>query len=207
VVNNINAPTYKIVKKLNILKLLTTEKSIHHTELGNLRKGHHNTQNKRTTQNDHIRHKRPICQYSNRRDFFLSSTTTVLVGDLNSKHTAWNCSSVDSNGKKLLSYCIKNNLAIHYRDQPTHYPHNSAPSVLDIAITKLCSVSKPNAPHYYPPITTPLSSNYTYTLKTCCMWTCTYKRVSCTCRCVWKCTCRCVCTGVFLFSFSLSDMC
>jgi hypothetical protein len=95
---------------------------------------------------------------------FLSSTTTELVGDLNSKHTAWNCSSVHSNGKKLLNYYIKNNLSIHYPDQPTHYPHNSIPSVLDIAITKLCSVSKPTAPHYYPPITTPLSLNYTYTM-------------------------------------------
>jgi exonuclease III len=79
-------------------------------------------------------------------DKISSSTHTVLVRDLNSKHTAWNCSSVDSNGKKLLNYCIKNNLSIHYPDQPTHYPHNSAPSVLDIAITKLCSVSKPTAP-------------------------------------------------------------
>jgi len=95
---------------------------------------------------------------------FLLSTTTELVGDLNSKHTAWNCSSVDSNGKKLLNYYIKNNLPIHYPDQPTHYPHNSIPSVLDIAITKLFSVSKPTAPHYYPPITTPLSLNYTHTM-------------------------------------------
>jgi hypothetical protein len=76
---------------------------------------------------------------------FSAFTSVVLVGDLNSKHYAWNCSSVESNGKTLLTYCIDNNLSIHYPEQPTHFPHNSTPSVLDIALTKLCSVSKPLA--------------------------------------------------------------
>ena len=49
------------------------------------------------------------------------------------------------NGKTLLTYCIGNNLSIHYPDQPTHFPYNSTPSVLDIALTKHCSVSKPLA--------------------------------------------------------------
>jgi hypothetical protein len=76
---------------------------------------------------------------------FSTSTTVVLVGDLNSKHVAWNSSSVDPTGKTLLAYCIDNNLSIHYPNQPTHFPYNSTPSVLDIALTKLCSVSKPLA--------------------------------------------------------------
>jgi hypothetical protein len=76
---------------------------------------------------------------------FSAFTHVVLAGDLNSKHVAWNCSSVDSNGKTLLTYCIDNNLSIHYPDRPTHFPHNSVPSVLDIALTKRCSVSKPVA--------------------------------------------------------------
>ena len=76
---------------------------------------------------------------------FSAFTAVVLVGDLNSKHVAWNCSSIDSIGKALLTYCTDNKLSIHYPDQPTHFPHNSTPSVLDIALTKLCSVSKPLA--------------------------------------------------------------
>jgi hypothetical protein len=76
---------------------------------------------------------------------FSTFTSVVLVGDLNSKHVAWNCSSADPNGETLLAYCIDNNLSIHYPDQPTHFPYNSTPSVLDIAITKLYAVSKPLA--------------------------------------------------------------
>ena len=76
---------------------------------------------------------------------FSAFTSVVLVGDLNSKHVAWNCSSIDTNGKPLLTYCIDNNLPIYYADRPTHFPHNSTPSVLEIALTKRCSVSKPVA--------------------------------------------------------------
>jgi hypothetical protein len=76
---------------------------------------------------------------------FSAFTSVVLAGDLNSKHVAWNCSSVDSNGKTLLTYCIDNNLSIHYPDRPPHFPHNSAPSVLDIALAKRSSVPKPLA--------------------------------------------------------------
>jgi len=76
---------------------------------------------------------------------FSAFTSVVVVGDLNSKHVAWNGPSVDSNGKTLLTYCTDKNLSIHYPNQPTHFPHNSPPSVLDIAITKHCSVSKPLA--------------------------------------------------------------
>ena len=76
---------------------------------------------------------------------FSAFSSVVLVRDLNSKHVASKCSSIDPNGKTLLIYCIDNNLAIHYPDQPTHFPHNSTPSVPDIALTKRCSVSKPLA--------------------------------------------------------------
>jgi hypothetical protein len=38
---------------------------------------------------------------------FSAFSSVVLAGDLNSKHVAWNCSSVDSNGKTLLTYCIE----------------------------------------------------------------------------------------------------
>jgi len=76
---------------------------------------------------------------------FSAFTTVVVAGDLNSKHVAWNCSSVDSNGKTLLTYCTDKNLSIHYPNQPMHFPHNTLPSILDIVLTKHCSVSKPMA--------------------------------------------------------------
>jgi hypothetical protein len=46
---------------------------------------------------------------------FSAFTYVVLVRDLNNKHVAWNYSTVDSNGKTLLTYCIDNNLSIPTR--------------------------------------------------------------------------------------------
>lgn len=70
----------------------------------------------------------------------------LLTGDLNSKHPTWHCSSRNSNGTNLLTYCIDNNISIHYPSQPTHFPHTSLPSVLDIILSKNCSLTKPVAP-------------------------------------------------------------
>jgi hypothetical protein len=75
---------------------------------------------------------------------FTQNDSVLLVGDLNSKHVTWNNTSVNRNGGILLSYCI-NNIFINYPDQPTHFPHNSNPSVLDIALSKRCPISKPLA--------------------------------------------------------------
>jgi len=76
---------------------------------------------------------------------FAQNDSVVLVGDLNSKHVTWNNTSVNRKGRTLLSYCINNDISLNYPDQPTHFPHNSNPSVLDIALSKRCPISKPLA--------------------------------------------------------------
>jgi hypothetical protein len=48
----------------------------------------------------------------------------LLVGDLNCKDMAWNCISVDRNGRMLLSYCLSQNIAINYPDHPTYFHSN-----------------------------------------------------------------------------------
>ena len=69
--------------------------------------------------------------------------TVVLAGDLNCKHVSWNNTSVNRNGNTLLSYCLNKSITINYPNQPTHFPHHSSPSVLDIALSQRCSTSKP----------------------------------------------------------------
>jgi len=69
--------------------------------------------------------------------------SVVLVGDLNSKHVSWNNASVNRSGRTLLSYCINKDITLYYPDQPTHFPYISDPSVLDIALSKRCPISKP----------------------------------------------------------------
>ena len=68
--------------------------------------------------------------------------TVVLAGDLNCRNVSWNNASVNKNGNTLLSYCLNNSIAINYPNQPTDFPYNSLPSVLDIALSHRCSTSK-----------------------------------------------------------------
>ena len=76
---------------------------------------------------------------------FSSQCPVVLAGDFNCKHIAWNNVTVNSNGDSLLAYCLNKAISINYPDQPTHYPYNSHPSVLDIALSHHCTTSKPQA--------------------------------------------------------------
>jgi hypothetical protein len=66
-------------------------------------------------------------------------------GDLNCKHVSWNNASVNKNGSTLLSYSLNNAININYPNQPTHFPYNSYPSVLDIALSQRCTTCKPLA--------------------------------------------------------------
>ena len=77
---------------------------------------------------------------------FPSSNAILLTGELNSKHPTWHCPSQNPNGTNLLTYCIDNNISIPYPSQPTHFPHTSSPSVLDIVLSKNRSLTKPVAP-------------------------------------------------------------
>ena len=76
---------------------------------------------------------------------FEQNDSVILVGDVNSKHVSWNNTSVNRNGRTLITYCIDNQVTLSYPDQPTYYPHHTAPSVLDIFLTKRCPLSKPKA--------------------------------------------------------------
>jgi len=71
--------------------------------------------------------------------------SVILVGDRNSKHAAWHNKSGNRNGRILLSYCVNKDITLSYPDQPTHFPHNSTPSVLDITLSKRCPTPKPQA--------------------------------------------------------------
>ena len=76
---------------------------------------------------------------------FESQNAVLLTGNLNCKHAIWNNSSTNKNGNTLLSYCLNKAITINYPNQPTHFPHNATPSVLDIALSLKCTISKPLA--------------------------------------------------------------
>ena len=79
-------------------------------------------------------------------DHIVSQNDSVIIfGDLNCKHVFWNNASVNRNVRALLTYFIGNEVTLSYPDKPTYYPYHSDPSLLDIALTKRCPLSKPNA--------------------------------------------------------------
>lgn len=82
---------------------------------------------------------RPSIQYTTKDLDNLSNVSdkVLLVGDLNSKHKAWNCHVNNANGRTLYSYSQKNNCSIVFPDEPTHYPENGGtPTTIDIIINK-----------------------------------------------------------------------
>lgn len=61
----------------------------------------------------------------------------VVMGDMNARHTSWNCHTNNTAGRVLYNYSLKNNCSILFPDEPTHYPVNgTTPSTIDIGINK-----------------------------------------------------------------------
>ena len=74
-----------------------------------------------------------------------STLLPYCLNKANCKHVSWNNASVNKNGSTLLPYCLYKAITINYPNQPTHFPYNSYPSVLDIALSQRCTTSKPQS--------------------------------------------------------------
>lgn len=68
--------------------------------------------------------------------FFSADKKIILMGDLNAKHSRWNCNTTNSSGKALLRYFENNDIQLHIPNSPTHFSTNGRPEILDIAISK-----------------------------------------------------------------------
>ena len=89
----------------------------------------------------------PSASRSQSKAFFekiLSQTGPHLVaGDFNCKHAEWNNVSNDRKGIDLLSVLDDTNYTIFKPDEPTLYPYNGNPSIVDFVVAKSFShVSK-----------------------------------------------------------------
>lgn len=71
-------------------------------------------------------------------DLFKLGTRVVVMGDLNSRHSFWNCRSSNKNGRTLFNYCTNHNIRIVFPREPTHFPNSSraSPSTLDLSLIK-----------------------------------------------------------------------
>ena len=60
---------------------------------------------------------------------------TIIMGDFNARHIAWNCLTINAKGKTLLNFCLKK-IIIAAPKEATHFPKRGAPSILDIFLLK-----------------------------------------------------------------------
>lgn len=70
-------------------------------------------------------------------DVFRTGNKVIIVGDLNARHTSWNCHRNNGSGLELQSYTSRNNRVIMYPPNHTHYPWNgTTPTTIDLVVVK-----------------------------------------------------------------------
>ncbi|GJQ85884.1 hypothetical protein Trydic_g15340 [Trypoxylus dichotomus] len=60
----------------------------------------------------------------------------ILAGDLNAKHPSWNSRRTNASGTSLRRFADDLHLLVDATAEPTIYPHNGQPDVLDIVVMK-----------------------------------------------------------------------
>lgn len=85
-------------------------------------------------------YKRPseVLQGQDIKSIFQENISTLVAGDLNSKHIQWGCNSTNQSGRRLLHVINEESLTLVAPIEPTHVPRQAdfRPDILDIAITK-----------------------------------------------------------------------
>lgn len=85
-------------------------------------------------------------------------TNTIIAGDLNAKHTAWNSRVINTSGRLLADYLVTTiDTTVAAPTSPTHYPinPNHRPDVLDITIMKTGRI-----PYHLENLSSELSSDH-----------------------------------------------
>lgn len=91
-------------------------------------------------------------------DILKTSTKVIIAGDLNAKHSEWNCITNNTNGNILKNYIDNSISIIKYPPTPTFFPDQSnySPSTIDLAIIKNINTSDlkalPNLPSNHAPV-------------------------------------------------------
>jgi len=74
---------------------------------------------------------------------FSKNNNIILLGDFNSKHSNWGCTSTNSRGRKLQEFINSNSGVISAPPSPTYFPNDlhRHPDILDIVLLKGISVN------------------------------------------------------------------
>lgn len=72
---------------------------------------------------------------------------SLIFGDFNAKHTAWNCISNNAAGNSLINFLNTSEFSLHAPSSHTHFPHaGTTPSTIDLLLTNAVSpISSPCA--------------------------------------------------------------
>lgn len=69
-----------------------------------------------------------------------SNRQFMLFGDLNAKHTSWNCNTNNKAGNELFAIQQSNDFMVHFTSDHTHFPHSGqTPSTIDILLSNVNS--------------------------------------------------------------------
>ncbi|KAL0269181.1 UNVERIFIED_CONTAM: hypothetical protein PYX00_006993 [Menopon gallinae] len=119
---------------------ILVKENVPHTPIGSLKSNIENYAIK--TVNDITivgAYNRPLNHMTDRdlANLIKTNRKVIIAGDLNARHTDWNCHRNNKNGNTLKKFTEKHNAIIHYPDSPTHYPENNGtPTTIDIIINK-----------------------------------------------------------------------
>ncbi|GJQ71903.1 hypothetical protein Trydic_g3012 [Trypoxylus dichotomus] len=69
-------------------------------------------------------------------EIFDTRGAVILAGDLNAKHPSWNSRRTNASGTCLRRFADDLHLLVDATAEPTIYPHNEQPDVLDIVVMK-----------------------------------------------------------------------
>lgn len=70
------------------------------------------------------------------RGLLESPSPTIVAGDLNAKHTAWNSSATNAQGRRLFADSVMSHYDVAGPDEPTHYLGDGSGDILDVVVYK-----------------------------------------------------------------------
>lgn len=78
-----------------------------------------------------------------------SNKEYIICGDLNAKHSSWNCSRANTSGNVLFNLQLSSNFFIYHPHGPTRYPQSSkgTPSTIDLMLTNSNMLISPLISH------------------------------------------------------------
>lgn len=75
-------------------------------------------------------------EVNNLDKLFFNQNRVLAAGDFNAKNPIWNSKKINTKGKQIERFITNRNISVQAPDEPTIYPSNGEPDIIDIALIK-----------------------------------------------------------------------